>query len=81
MTKALPYYYQNRERCLLCCIDLLCFELQLHVENVWKAVFVRLMTGKSWVEFIAWMSRLELIGCGSELNHYAYLNFSKVLCA
>lgn len=47
MTKALPYPYLKKERCLLCCIDVLFFELQLHVENVWKTVFVRLMTGKS----------------------------------
>lgn len=81
MTEALHYLYLNKERRLLCCIDVLCFELQLHVEDVWKAVFVRLMTGKSWVKFIAWMSRLEQIGCGSELNHSPYPNYSRVLCA
>lgn len=29
------------------------FELQLYVENLWKAVFVRPIIGKSLVKFIA----------------------------
>ena len=71
----------TKERCLLCCIDVLCFELQLHVENVWKAVFVKLMSGKSWVKFKAWMPGLEQVGCSSQLNQSPYPNYSTVLRA
>lgn len=79
MTEALHYLYLNKERHLLCCIDVLCFELQLHVENVWKAVFVRLMTGKSWVKFIDVQAGRDWLWL--RIEPLPHPNYSRVLCA